>query len=402
MINKNLSKLALRNVSHRGKRTWLTVIGVFIGIAAVVALVSLGQGLEQSIESEFESLGSDNLYIVGGDDLFQGFMASELEDRDVEVVKRARGVSDAGGSYFQFNTPIEFQGEESNAPILGIPTDESQEIVMNANALEVESGRELRSNDINNIVIGSNLQDSVFDNDVNLRSQITVNGEQFRVVGILGPTGDPEYDRGIFMDLDRSRDLFGAENELTQINAKVDEGFEPEEVAQRVEEEMRRDRGLAPGNENFQVLTAGQAVEAVSSILGIVQGVVIGLASISLLVGAVGILNTMYMSVTERTKEIGTMKAIGATNNQIRNLFLLESGLIGFIGGIIGIILGFTISEAASFGIRQFAEIPFSTAYSPTLIIGTLIFSFFIGALSGYLPAQKAYKLQPVEALRNE
>jgi len=402
MINKNLSKLALRNVSQRGKRTWLTVIGVFIGIAAVVALVSLGQGLEQSIESEFESLGSDNLYIVGGDDLFQGFMASELEDRDVEVVKRARGVSDAGGSYFQFNTPIEFQGEESNAPILGIPTDESQEIVMNANALEVESGRELRSNDINNIMIGSNLQDSIFDSDVNLRSQITVNGEQFRVIGILGPTGDPEYDRGIFMDLDRSRNLFGAENELTQINAKVDEGFEPEEVAQSVEEEMRRDRGLAPGNENFQVLTAGQAVEAVSSILGIVQGVVIGLASISLLVGAVGILNTMYMSVTERTKEIGTMKAIGATNNQIRNLFLLESGLIGFIGGIIGIILGFGISEAASLGIRQFAEIPFSTAYSPTLIVGTLVFSFFIGALSGYLPAQKAYKLQPVEALRNE
>ncbi len=400
MMNQKLAKLALQNVSNRGKRSWLTVIGVFIGIAAVVSLVSLGQGLEQSIAAEFETLGTDTLFIIGGDDLFQGFFSSELEDRDLEVVERARGVTEAGGLYYVVSSEVQYQDQTADLPILGIPTDETQELVMDANALEIDSGRNLQSADTSNALVGANFGDQ-FDRDVDIRSQITLADQQFRVIGILEPTGDPEYDRGVFIELDRTRDLFDADDQLTIINARVDDGLDPEEVAPRVEEEMRRDRGLAPGDENFQVLTAGQALEAFSSILGTVQAVVIGLASISLIVGAVGILNTMYMSVTERTKEIGTMKAIGATNNQIRNLFLLESGIIGLVGGVIGIILGFIISELTGIGIRQFAEIPFSTAYSPTLIIGTLIFSFFIGAIAGYLPAKKAYKLQPVEALRN-
>lgn len=402
-MTRNLLNLAVRNVTNRGKRTWLTIIGVFIGIAAVVALVSLGQGLEQTVMSEFEDLGTDNLYIIGGDDLFSGFMSPRLEDRDVQVIERAQGVSEAGGMFYGMGMTTEYQGEEQSQPIIGIPTDQSQEMVMDANTLNIDDGREIRATDANSIMIGSNVKDSVFERDVGIRSQIIIQGERYRVIGILEPTGDPEYDRGIFTNLEKSREIYEADDDaLTQIIAKVQPGLEPEEVQPNVEEELRRDRGLAPGDEDFQVLTAGQALEAFGNILNIVQAVVVGLASISLVVGAVGIMNTMYMSVTERVKEIGVMKSIGATNNQVRNLFLMESTIIGLIGGLMGIILGIIISEIAGYGIRSFAEIPFQSYYPPSLLIGTVIFSAIIGALSGYLPAKKAYTLKPVEALRDE
>ena len=399
----NLLNLAVRNVTNRGKRTWLTIIGVFVGIAAVVALVSLGQGLEQTVVSEFEDLGADNLYIFAGDNIFGGFTGAGLEDRDVEVVERVQGIDQAGGMYYATGVSSSFQGDEQSLPVIGIPTDESRDMVLDASALTIDEGRNLRPTDSNSIVIGSNVKDSVFERSVGIRSQVVIGGDRYRVVGIFEPSGDPEFDRGLFTDLDTARDIGNADDDaLTQIIAKVQPGLEPENVQPRVEEEMRRDRGLAPGDENFQVLTAGQALEAFGNILNIVQAVVVGLASISLLVGAVGIMNTMYMSVTERIKEIGVMKSIGATNNQVRNLFLMESTIIGLIGGLIGILLGIAISEAAGYGIRTISEIPFQSSYPPTLLIGTIFFSGIIGAISGYLPAKKAYTLTPVEALRDE
>lgn len=399
----NLLFLAVRNVLNRGKRSWLTVIGVFIGIAAVVALVSLGQGLEQTVVSEFESLGADNLYVFSGSG-FGGESVEPLTDRDIDVIENVRGVDIAGGLFLEQGVDIEFRGEEKGIALIGLPEDsEEREMIKKANTLSIEKGRELRSTDLNNAVVGKELTNTIYENSVDIRSQLSLENRQLRTVGIYQATGDPIYDSAVFTNLNTVREITSAEeNELSNIIVRVQDGFDPENVKPDVEREMRRERGVAEGDETFNVLTVGQALEQFTNILNIVQSVVIGLASISLAVGAVGIMNTMYMSVTERTKEIGVMKAIGATNKQIRNLFLIESGLIGLIGGIIGVIIGIIFSEIGEIAINSYTDFGFAAYYPIWLIVSTTIFSFIIGMISGYLPAKRAFTLTPVEALRDD
>jgi len=398
---RELAKLSVKNVKNRDKRSWLTAIGVVIGITAVVGLISLGQALEYTVQSEFEDLGAEGIFVLQGEGI-QGFFVGGMDDNDLEVVRNSQGVDLAGPMYYGGSTGS-FQGEEQRIAIVGIPTDESQEMVMNSQALEVRDGRNLQETDQNNVLIGSDLAGDHFEQSMDVRSQIRVAGNDLRTVGVLEATGDPEFDIAVVMPIERARELFeDGEDETTYIVAEPQQGLEPEEVARNIEENMRRDRGLAPGDEDFTVSTADDLLESFLSILGTVQAVVIGLASISLLVGGIGIMNTMYMSVTERTQEIGVMKAVGARKKQIKTVFLIESGLIGVLGGLMGVVFGIVLSEVGIYIINRYVEIGFVSTYSPTLIGGTLLFSFVIGMVSGYLPARQAAGLEPVEALREE
>ena len=397
-----LTRLSVRNIRNQSARSWLTAIGVVIGIMAVVALISLGQALEYTVEREFEDLGTETIFITEGEGLQGFFVAGGLDDQDLEVIRNARGVDTAGAGYYG-STTATFQGQNERVPVIGIPTDESQTRFMSSQAMSVDTGRNLRDTDQNNILVGGNLADDYFDSSVGLRSQIRAGGTDLRVVGIMEMTGDPEFDNAIVMPIDRARDLFEGGEEVTNyIVAFPQQGLEPRDVADNIEEAMRRDRGQAPGDEDFTVSTSDDLLETFSNVIGSVQAVVIGLASISLLVGGIGIMNTMYMSVTERTQEIGVMKAIGAQKKQIKTIFLLESGLIGLLGGIVGIILGLGISELAIYIINFYVDIEFVSTYSITPISSVLLFSFLIGMLSGYLPARQAAQLEPVEALREE
>jgi putative ABC transport system permease protein len=184
--------------------------------------------------------------------------------------------------------------------------------------------------------------------------------------------------------------------------ARVQNGQDPASVADSIEAEMRRDRSIRPGEEDFTVFTMQGVLDSFQSILGVVQGIVLGIASISLLVGGIGIMNTMYTAVVERTKEIGIMKAVGAQDRQVLTIFLFESGMIGLIGGALGVILGASLSVGAVHVARQFTSIPVGTAITPELVIGALLFSAAVGMVSGVLPARKAAKMEPVDALRQE
>ncbi len=400
-MHTELVKLAVNNIKNRDKRSWLTAIGVVIGITAVVGLISLGQALEYTVESEFEDLGAEVVFVLEGEGL-QGFFVGGMDDNDLEVVRSSRGVDLAGPMYYGSATGS-FQGEEQRVAIIGVPTDESQEMVMSSQALTVDQGRNLQDTDQNNVLIGSSLADDYFEQSMGIRSQIRVARTDLRTVGVLEATGDPEFDTGVVMPIDRARDLFeDGDDESTYIVARPQSGIEPSEIAESIEENMRRDRGLMPGDEDFTVSTADDLLESFTSILGTVQAVVIGLASISLLVGGIGIMNTMYMSVTERTQEIGVMKAVGAQKKQIKTIFLIESGLIGLLGGFIGVLLGIGVSEIGIYLINLYVDISFVSNYSPALISGTLVFSLLIGMFSGYLPARQAAELEPVEALREE
>lgn len=382
-----LFKLALRNTLRRGKKSWITVIGVFIGIAAVVSLVSLGQGLEAAISQEFQGLGADNVFVNGN-----------IDDSTLETVRGIRGVEQAGGIY-QETQQVDFQGETVSLTFAGIELSRA-EMIFNSQGWEVEEGRRLRDVDTSSAMLGTGSRDS-FDDPPGVRSQLGVGDRRFRVIGFF-TAGDPQFQSSVITGLDTAREVLGADNELSRIVIQVQPGFTQEEVVTNIEEELRDERGVEEGEEDFDVSTPQDIQESLTSIIGIVQGIVVGLASIALLVGGIGIMNTMYMSINERTQEIGVLKAIGASKRQIRLLFLMEAGLIGFIGGVIGVAIGVLVSEIAVFATADLGSLRIARGYSLSLLIGALGFSTLIGLVSGYIPARRASRLQPADALRYE
>lgn len=395
-------KMSFRNIIRRRRRTALTVVGIFIGITAVVSLVSLGQGLETSIQEEFESIGGDKLFINpgGGGLTSSGTASATLREQDLITVSSTRGIAEAGGSVFM-NTGVTYNDESGFLPVIGMPTD-NKELVMESWAMEVGEGRMIRSTDTSNVVLGSQVANGVFSENPGIRSNIYINGKKHRVVGILEPTGDPSIDTTIIMPIDHTRELLDRSKGFDWIFAQVADGFEPSEVKGVVEQNLRNRRNIPEGEEDFTVSTSEDLVNSFNSILSVVRGVVVGIASISLFVGAVGIMNTMYTSVTQRTREIGVMKAIGAQKKQIMFVFLLESAVIGFLGGLTGLIFGISLSWLGAYGITQFAQLPITPYLGLDLLAGSMIFSIALGIISGVLPARRAANLEPAEALRYE
>jgi putative ABC transport system permease protein len=173
------------------------------------------------------------------------------------------------------------------------------------------------------------------------------------------------------------------------------------QVTENIKKSLRTSRKVDKGKEDFTVQTPESLLATLNSILMIIEAVLVGIAAISLLVGGIGIMNTMYTAVLERTKEIGIMKAVGATNREIMFLFLIESGLLGLIGGLIGVLLGFGISKSVEMVAFQVYESPLIQAeFSFWLLSGALMFAFLVGSFSGWFPARQAARLNPIEALR--
>ncbi len=400
-MNLDLVVLAVRNILNRRRRSWLTIIGIFIGIAAVVALVSMGQGLNQAVVGEFERIGADKVFVTPGGDPTTSFTqsASALGTSDLDAVRRTRGVDDAGGALFR-SARVEYRDQSAFTTVIGLPA--GSELLQESFAFEVEDGRMIRDTDRSGAVIGSRVADGIFDEEVDLRRKVSFAGNEFRVVGILEATGDTQIDAAVIVPYDRAQELFDAGDVYDYVVARQQPGFEPEEVQENIERELRNERGLDEGDEDFTVSTPQDILGSFQSILGIIQAIVVGIASISLLVGGVGIMNTMYTAVTERTREIGVMKAVGAEDRQVLTLFMLESGMIGLLGGVMGVLLGLGISQAFVYAARQFSALPLEASIDPVLIAGSLLFAFLVGTISGTLPARNAAKLDPVDALRYE
>jgi len=400
--------LALINLVHRRLRSWLTLIGIFIGIAAVVSLISIGQGLEDSIQRQAQQVGADRIIITpGGGGGVVGVAMSEystakLTDKDVDAVRSVNGIDYAIGVVVQF-VKIEFDGEVKETQVFATSVDpKTTDFIKQVEYFVVEEGRYLREGDRYKMTIGRNIADEMFKKKVGKGDKIIIEGISFDVVGINKLSGNPFHDDKVTIPLDTAREMFGKKGEEVQtITAKVQEGFSPSKVAEDVKKKLRRERGVKEDEEDFSVQTAEQMIKSFTSVLDIVRYVLVGIASISLVVGGVGIMNTMYTSVIERTHQIGIMKAVGARNGDIMQVFLAEAGLLGFVGGIIGCGLGLLISKTAEIVANQQLGSDMLRAYvSWNLIAGALLFSFIVGSISGVFPARKAALLKPVDALR--
>lgn len=401
-------KIARKNLFNRKLRSFLTIIGIVIGIVAVVGLISVGQGMQNAINEQFQTVGQDRIVIKPGGDGFTGaspvtseFSTDRLFEHDLDVIKSVKGVSQAMGATIEVGE-VEFDNTLEYISVFGIPTDsESLSLVKTIDFFLIEDGREFSPGEQGKIIVGYKVAFDGFDKQIRTGHKIVVKGSDFKVIAIQKKTGSPIHDNMVRIPIDQARELFDRENdEFTTIFAKVGSGEDPAVVAEDIKKALRRDHDVKEGEEDFTVTTSVQLMEGFNNILDVVQIVLIGIAAISLFVGGVGIMNTMYTSVLQRRKEIGIMKSIGATNTDILMIFLFESGILGIIGGIIGVIFGLLLSKSVEIA-ASLAGVDLLKAYiSIPLIVSALVFSFLIGALSGFFPARQASKLQPVDALR--
>ncbi len=377
-----------------------------MGIAAVVALVALSSGLEDTIAGEFKKMGADKISLLstmGGipSPFASELSANPLSEAELETVKKSRGVRNAAGVLISQGKVSYGTSDGRVLNVAGMPLDGGKELYEETVGLEVSRGSMFRKSDSKTAILGSLVAKSAFSREISLGDKIAILGNEFKVIGIAKELGDPQRDSRVFIPLGDAREVFSQPEIFSIIVAQAEVGAVPAAVAEEIKRKIRMQRHQKQGEEDFAVATSEQFLASLKSILGVVQAVLVGVAAISLLVGGLGIMNTMYTSVVERTREIGIMKAIGARNGDVAAVFLIESGLLGAVGGILGILFGVSFALIAQFAARQaIGSDLFSASISIELLAGAFLFSFAVGALSGALPAIGAARLKPVQALR--
>jgi putative ABC transport system permease protein len=404
-MKKEYWVMSLKNLKHRGIRTWLTLLGIFIGVMAVVALIGLGNALQAAISAQFGISSTEVVTIQAGGVTYGPpgtGVATPLTVKDVEVVSDVRNVELA----IRRNLPLgklEYNKRAIFGTATNIPSDsEARKFVYELLNVKALKGSLIEPSDNNEIVVGYNF----YANKVGLQREITIGdkvliqGKGFKVTGILEKTGSMIFDNIVLMNEEDLKDTMGYGDKVDLIGVKLKDKTKIEQTKLDLEKALRKSRGVKEGEEDFQVSTPEAMMSTVNDIIMGVQIFVLLIALISVFVGAIGIVNTMTTSVVERRKEIGIMKAIGAKNSQVFYQFFIEAGLLGLIGGIVGAIFGTLISMGGIVGLNSFLGSELTLEIDYLLVSLTLLGSFSIGAISGIIPAMSAAKQNPVEALR--
>ena len=396
--------LALKNLRKRRLRSWLTMVGIIISVAIIFILISLSIGLQNAVTEQFEILGGDKFFIQPKGQLGppQAGASVQLTKDDLKIVERTSGVKEA--TYITIgNGEIEFNKEKRFFIVAGIPPD-GMKLYTSSGSLEVEEGKNIGKGDIGKIVIGNHYKTkNIFSKPVKAGDKFLINGKEFEVQGIFALIGNPDDDRNIIMLSDDFEELFGSGDRVDTIVVQINDGENINDIANSVERKLQRFRNVDDKTQDFTILTPEELLATFQTVLSVITLFLFGVAAISLIVGAINITNTMYTSVLERYKEIGLMKAIGAQNKDILSIFLIESGLLGLVGGVMGVIFGFGVSKLIEYiAVQQLGTKLLQAAAPLYLIIGCLAFAFLTGAISGLWPAWNASKVSAVDAIRYE
>jgi putative ABC transport system permease protein len=404
-VIKDYFLLAFGNLRKRKLRSWLTILGIFIGIASIVAFISLGQGLQNYINEQFQQMGSNIVMVMGKAGPVVSPIASYVSAKpitweDVDLIEKISGV-DIASPLIMLPADVTYGKKKQSLFVYGMEPGDIDSLFGELSSFKITDGRQLKESDRYEATIGAKFGD-YFDKEISVGNKIDILGQKFTIVGIFKPIGNPQDDGALYIPNRAMKELSPRPDIVSIIYIKT-KGTDPEIVAEKIKDRMRKDRNEKEGEESFSVSTSQQLIEMFNSILSVVSAVFIGIASISLLVGGIGIMNTMYTAVLERTREIGIMKAVGAKNSDVLLIFLIESGMLGLVGGIMGLAIGMGISKLVEFGIVKFyGIILLKITFNPILMISVLWFSFVIGAISGVMPAIQASRLKPVDALRHD
>ena len=399
---KNFISLILKSIRHRPVRSWLTILGIVIGIMLVVIIFALGGGIQNAIARLLQQFGSDLIIIFPGKETnpFLGLAGGQkFKEEDLLDLKKIDGVRlVVPMSIAVLN--VELKGEKKSVMFHAQPWREYKVVAEESKALKLIDGKWPENESAQKLILGHRAAFKLFRTAPRVSDELIVKGRRFKVAGIFSEVGMQDEDNQMWMSIKDFQALTSQRGTASTAAIKV----EPEANADLVAKQIKFQLSKQEIVRDFSVLTPEKANRLVGSILSVIELSLLLIAMISLVVGAVGIMNTMYTSVLERTKQIGVMKAIGASDDAILSIFLIESGVIGLVGGVLGIIFGIIMAwiagvAAANFGVKglfAFASLDFFG------LLSILIITFITGIVAGILPARQAAKMEPAEALRYE
>jgi putative ABC transport system permease protein len=405
LINWDEIKYSLQNLRQRKMRSLLTIISIMIGITAVFTLVSFGLGIQDYVNTLATQSGTDKLFVMaktmGAPGTDQTFY---LPQDDIDFMSKINGVKEISGMYMK-PAEISFKEKKRYNYLSGIDMTKIDFVLEASGNIKIVKGRQLKKGELDSVVLGYNYQiaDKIFPRGIKVGDKVLISSQQFDVIGFYNLVGNPSDDANIYVTKEQFEQLYPSDKDkYSFVMIKAESGVAPKVLADRIQEKLRKHKGQEKGKEDFFVQTFEDAIKTFTTIITIINGILVLIALISLVVASVNIMNTMFTAVLERTKEIGVMKAVGARNSDILLIFIFESGLLGMLGGIIGVLLGYV---AASIGGSIAAGAGYALLkpiFPWTLILGCILFAFLVGAGSGVLPAIRASKLKPVDSLRYE
>ena len=405
MLFTELIKMAALSLVANKLRTLLTMLGIIIGVAAVIAMVSVGMGVRSNVVSSISRLGSNMLIIMAGSSNRGGVRGAAgsittLTYDDAMAIKDKIKNIDYVSPTAQGSYQIVYGHENWNSSVIGVIPEYSaiQSLTMQSGIFFTERDVEVRNRVA---VIGPTVATNLFNTVNPVGKKIRVGNAPYTVIGLLASkgqsTGGQDQDDVVLIPLTTAQERLMGITYVRTINVQVSSQDKMDEVQANIEKLLRQRHRIREGNEDdFNVRNMTSLMETMTQTTTMITLLLGSIAGISLVVGGIGIMNIMMVSVTERTREIGIRKAIGATYNSIMLLFLIESTMISILGGIIGIFIGVGAAQAIS----KFGN--FTTVISSASIIASFGFSLFVGIVFGMLPARKAAKLDPIDALRYE
>jgi len=398
-------------VSNKG-RSMLTILGIVIGVASIIMIVSVGDGARELILGQFQGIGTRAMFIEPGREpqgpsaFFEVFTDS-LKERDVDaIVARGNvpGVVDAApinvGTF-----PITWREESKRVTVFG-----TTRIFAEVMELSSKEGDFFNDDDVRArapvAVLGEELRNDLFGDSDAIGQVVKIKNVSFRIVGVMpkkGNIGVLNIDGTAIVPYTTAQNYLTGTDYFQNITVRV----ESEDIMPRVEADikalLRANHGISdPDKDDFHITTPADAVERVSMVTGIMTAFLTAVAAISLIVGGIGIMNIMLVSVTERTKEIGLRKAVGATNSDIMNQFMLEAVLLTATGGLIGIAVGTSLGIVGAIGLSTALDVSWGFVFPVQAMVAGVVVSSVVGLVFGLYPARKAARLDPVEALRYE
>ena len=398
-------------VLHSKLRSWLTITGIVIGVAAVIAIVSIGEGMQQSLNAQLNALGGDIVTISPGFERGGGMFGmrgggsssggSQATTKEIVLgrsdLQALKGIPDISliDTNIKGSVDISYLGKTGKVSVTGV----DQRIWSQITTSKIKTGRMLDSADQNVIVIGGKLASSYFSQPVGINKMVTINGSAFRVVGILDDQTNSVYmpiQMAYQVIADKKNDIYDT------FVVKIKNEDQLDEVITKIQDKLMTARHVTQNKKDFSVTSRKEMQQARADTMNSMNAFLLAIAAVSLIVGSIGIANTMFTSVLEKTKEIGIMKAIGARNPDILLIFLFNAGFIGLVGGLIGVILGTILSGFLPALVGNLPLVRGTTIVSLNSIIMALSVSVIVGILAGIIPAYQASKLKPVDALRYE
>ncbi|GLS28740.1 putative ABC transport system permease protein [Mesorhizobium albiziae] len=396
-------RLALRSVRRNVLRSFLTLLGIVIGVAAVIAMITIGSGTTEKVKTDISKLGSNLLVVRAARPDRSGstsFTARQLDDKDVAGLAKGLDDAKAVSAAAQKTVRVVYGAENVAADVTGTDTE-----YFTARDWGVAEGRLFTESEVrsgtNVCVIGETVRQQFFGAGDPDGQSIRVNRMSCKVIGVLQTKGfsgfGQDQDNTVIMPLAAYQRRIAGDRDIDTIYVAARDGVATARVQENIETIMRETRRIAPdGEDNFSVRDMTQIADAMASATTTMTGMLGAVAGVSLLVGGIGIMNIMLVSVTERTREIGIRLAIGAHEKHILIQFLVEATVLSLFGGLIGIAFGLGLAAAASYSL----SIPFAPSLAVVLL--AVGFSALIGMVFGFFPALRGARLDPIDALRHE